>query len=105
MVGIPIFAGFVSKLMFARAAVGGREKMLATLIALAISTILNSIYFMKTVIRIYTPNPDTPYGSVTIGREKQYAFAIVLFMVLNIFFGMMSQPIVDLIHAGIAVLG
>ena len=105
MVGIPIFAGFVSKLMFARAAVGGREKMLATLIALAISTILNSIYFMKTVIRIYTPNPDTPYSSVTIGREKQYAFAIVLFMVLNIFFGMMSQPIVDLIHAGIAVLG
>ena len=56
MVGVPIFAGFVSKLLFAEAAVlHPTMKMLPTLIVLAISTILNAIYFLKTVIRIYVP--------------------------------------------------
>ncbi|MEG1743932.1 MAG: proton-conducting transporter membrane subunit, partial [Clostridia bacterium] len=55
MVGLPVFAGFVSKLLFATAAVECDEKTLITLIVLAISTILNTIYFLRTVIRIYTP--------------------------------------------------
>ena len=55
MVGMPMFSGFISKLFFAQAAVGHAHKMLPTVIALAISTILNAVYFMKTVIRIYTP--------------------------------------------------
>lgn len=55
MVGIPMFAGFISKLMFAQAGVESNHKMLLTLVALAISTVLNAVYFMKTVIRIYTP--------------------------------------------------
>lgn len=57
MVGMPMFSGFISKLFFAQAAVGHAHKMLPTFIALAISTVLNAIYFMKTVIRIYTPAP------------------------------------------------
>ena len=55
MVGMPMFSGFISKLLFAQAAMESTHKMLPTLIALAISTILNAIYFMKTVIRLYTP--------------------------------------------------
>lgn len=56
MVGIPVFSGFISKLLFAQAGVGveNTAKMLPTLIALAISTVLNAVYFMKTVIRLYT---------------------------------------------------
>lgn len=56
MVGIPLFSGFISKMQFAEAAVqNSLQKMLPTLICLAVSTVLNAIYFMKTVIRIYTP--------------------------------------------------
>lgn len=55
MVGFPMLGGFISKILFAQAAVGHAYKMLPTLIALAISTILNTVYFLKTVIRIYTP--------------------------------------------------
>ena len=50
MVGIPMFSGFVSKLLFAQAAVlVPNWKLLPTLIVLAVSTILNAIYFLKTV--------------------------------------------------------
>lgn len=105
MVGVPVFAGFVSKLLFAQAAVNNVGKMLPTLIALGISTVLNAIYFMKTVIRIYTPRPDAPYESVPIGKEKMYAVSIVLFIALNIMLGMSSQPVVDAIHAGLEMFG
>lgn len=55
MVGVPMFSGFISKLCFSQAAVGQEAKMIPTFIALAISTILNTMYFLKTVIRIYSP--------------------------------------------------
>lgn len=100
MVGVPIFAGFVSKLLFAQAAVLNQGKMLPTLIVLAISTILNAIYFMKTVIRIYTP-VETDYEVITFKKEKLYAFTCVCFVTVNIWLGVMSQPIVELIQKGL----
>lgn len=101
MVGVPMFAGFISKLLFAQAAVQNQGKMLPTLIVLGISTVLNAIYFMKTVIRIYTPVEDTGYPTVSWRSGKVYAAALVCFMVLNVILGVCSQPIVDLIEAGL----
>lgn len=103
MVGVPLFAGFISKLMFAQAAVQNQVKMLPALIVLGVSTILNAIYFMKTVIRIYTPFEDYPYERVTFRNIKIYAVALVCFIVLNVFLGVSSQPIVDLIGQGLAM--
>lgn len=100
MVGVPIMAGFVSKLLFAQAAVLGNEKMIITLVVLAISTILNAIYFMKTVIRIYTP-VASEFESITCKMEKRYAFTCVCFIALNIWLGVMSQPVVKLIQKGL----
>lgn len=101
MVGVPMFAGFISKLLFAQAAVQNQGKMLPTLIVLGISTVLNAIYFMKTVIRIYTPVEDTGYPTVSWRSGKVYAATLVCFMVLNVILGVCSQPIVDLIEAGL----
>lgn len=100
MVGIPIFSGFISKLLFAEAALLNTGKMLPTLIVLAVSTILNAIYFMKTVIRIYTPE-QTEYKAVTYQGQKLYTVTAVLFILLNVALGMLSQPLVDMIRVGI----
>lgn len=100
MVGIPVFAGFISKLLFAQAAVYGGRKMLPAMIVLAISTILNAIYFMKTVIRIYIPE-KYKQDSITFRKEKLYGVTIILFIVLNVVLGMMSQPIVEWIQTGL----
>ncbi len=101
MVGVPLFSGFISKLLFSQAAVQNEGKMLPTLIVLGISTILNAIYFMKTVIRIYTPVGETEYFGVTWRENKGYAAALVCFMALNVMLGVFSQPIVDLIGVGL----
>ena len=101
MVGVPLFSGFISKLLFAQAAVNNQGKMLPTLIVLAISVILNAIYFMKTVIRIYTPTNDDRFVTIGIKDGKLYAFTLICFIVLNVILGVNSQPIVDMIQKGI----
>lgn len=100
MVGIPVFSGFISKILFAQAAIQTNSKMLPTLIVLAVSTILNAIYFMKTVIRIYTPI-ETGYRTISLKNEKVYSFAVICFVLLNVILGMYSQPIVELIESGL----
>lgn len=106
MVGVPLFAGFISKLLFSQAAVSSQGKMLPALIVLAISTILNAIYFMKTVIRIYTPDhikqmPDQNLKESGACASKGYTAACAAFCLLNFWLGTMSQPVVDLIERGL----
>lgn len=107
MVGIPLFSGFVSKLLFAEAAViHPTHKMMPTLIVLAVSTILNAIYFMKTVVRIYVPEKrevemEKGYFRMTAGHQKVYTIAIILFIFINLVLGMMSEPILGIIENGL----
>ena len=107
MVGVPMFAGFVSKLLFAQAAVADASwRMFPAIIVLAISTILNAVYFMKTVLRIYTPMPAEEMqakGYINIGwkQHKVYTAAIILFIVLNVVLGCSSKPIIMMIEEGL----
>ena len=106
MVGFPMFSGFISKIMFAQAAVGHAHKMLPTLIALAISTILNTVYFLKTVIRLYTPvkrqeAKEKQYRTVTMRQQPAKAAALICFIVLNLILGLFSQPIVNWLENGL----
>lgn len=107
MVGIPIFSGFVSKLLFAEAAIINPSwRMFPTLIVLAISTILNAIYFLKTVLRIYTPESkhveeEKGFYRITWKNQKWYSLTIVLFIIVNLILGVTSQPIIELIKEGL----
>ena len=107
MVGIPMFSGFVSKLLFAQAAVLVPDwKLWPTLIVLAISTVLNAIYFLKTVIRIYTPASDEllqkpGFGKIPASKQKLYVLGLLMFVVVNFVLGLTSQPIINLISEGL----
>ena len=107
MVGIPMFSGFVSKLLFGEAAVSAISwKMFPTLIVLAVSTILNAIYFLKTVLRIYTPIPvetekEKGFYRITCKEQKIYTLSIILFIGLNLVLGLSSEPILQLIKEGL----
>ena len=107
MVGVPLFAGFVSKLLFAEAAIQDASwRMFPTLIVLGISTILNAIYFLKTVLRIYTPitreeEQEKGFMRIFWHEHKIYSVTIVLFILLNVFLGCNSKPIIQLIEEGL----
>ena len=106
MVGFPMLAGFISKLLFATSALQSPHKMFITLIALAVSTVLNAVYFLRLVITLYRPTPteeehETVKKAVVRKSSWNLRLAIWCFIVLNVILGMFSQPIVNAISNGL----
>lgn len=101
MIGIPMLAGFISKVCFADAAINATTpKLVLVMLTLAISTVLNAIYFMKAIITIYTPDKCEGHVAKTY-VSKRGAIACIGFIILNIFLGTNAQPIIDLIFQGL----
>lgn len=110
MVGFPMLSGFISKLLFATSALQSPHKMLPTVIALAISTVLNAVYFLRLVITLYTiPDEDQKKEDKAAERpvrrkeSPRLRLAVVCFILLNLVLGLYSQPIVTAIGNGLAM--
>lgn len=102
MVGIPVFAGFVPKLLFATSAFGHGVATYFVLIALGISTILNVLYFLRTLINIYSPPKIQIERRQLKFKEFPVFSAVILLMsAINISVGLHSQPIISLFEQGI----
>ncbi len=72
MVGFPMLSGFISKLLFASSALLSPHKMLPTLIGLALSTVLNAVYFLRLVTTLYSPaTPVAVVGEMRKGRSQR----------------------------------
>ena len=107
MVGLPLLTGFVSKYLFAAAATTTpiRVKMLAAWIALAISTILNAVYFMRMVLIIYTPlnmPRNAPEGYRQSPVENLGMVGLIL---INFILGIASPPVIESIGRGLSLFG
>ena len=126
MVGIPIFAGFSAKLFFAVAAVETENLavLFPTMLALAVSSVLNALYFIRTVIRIYTEGrggadisapgiyaaehndadaSDSAAGVETLSGRLAYWVPALVLTGINLFLGLFSWVTVDCIRHGLAM--
>ena len=73
MIGIPLFAGFPSKLYFSTAAIHSDFfRMPVVLIALAVSTALNALYYLPVCINIWRMK-DEPHGHGHGGHDEHGA--------------------------------
>lgn len=73
MIGIPLFAGFVSKLYFSVGAIESDWfRLPVVLIALAISTALNAVYYLGAVINIWRLPEDHHEGHHGYSEEVPY---------------------------------
>ena len=107
MVGFPFLGGFTSKMNFAMAAiVTGDIRMMLVLIVMVISTWLNTIYFLKTVITIYRkPLPEASYPVERGRRGFCFNASLVLFAAVNVALGLFSQGIIEAITKGLSNFG
>ena len=108
MIGIPLFAGFASKLQFALAAVetGSRVRLLAVMLALALSSLLNAMYFIRTLIRIYSdPQGTVKESDVRAMHRPGYNIPMMCLAAVNLFLGLFSWAVVDLIDRGLRMFG
>ena len=107
MVGFPFLGGFASKLNLALAAMNGlNTRTILVLVTLAVSTCLNTMYFLRTVITIYRkPLEDASYPAENGKQGFAYNAALIAFSVLNVALGLFSQQLVNMITTGLATFG
>ena len=98
MIGIPIFAGFSSKLFFAMAAADrGGIKLILVMLVLAASSLLNALYFMRTLIRIYTPSDPS---NERVRHHLDYNIPMTALTLANLAMGLFSGVFAALIGQG-----
>lgn len=109
MIGIPGFGGFVSKMLFATASVDSTIHAAMVLSALALSTVLNAVYFMKVVLVIYTPSGKediaSGFRSGIAKNRLPYRASVAGFIVLNLFLGIGVSPMLHVIRYGLQIFG
>jgi len=104
MVGIPIFAGFVPKLLFSVSAFGHGWKTYGILAALAVSTILNVVYFLRTLVNVYSPAlVTTERRKITFRMASAFSIAVLLMVIINVAVGLYAQPLISLFEKGIYI--
>ena len=103
MIGVPLLAGFISKVYFATASVYSSGKMAAVLIVLGISMVLNALYFLPSIIAIWTPEKGAEKRSFST-VSPSFAVSIIGFIILNVILGVYYRPITRIIQMSIGLL-
>ena len=83
-------------------------KILLVMIALAVSSVLNALYFIRTLIRIYsdpTDDMESPWKNrFHVDKSRVgYVVAGLILTAGNIFLGMFSWVVSDLIYRGLGM--
>ena len=105
MVGVPLLAGFSSKYLFISSAVSEGVPvwmMIIALLALAASTVLNAIYFLRTMITIYLPGDNNEKISKDNFRPNIFTYiGVEGLMLLNLLLGLFLSPLVKMLSEGL----
>lgn len=111
MVGCPFLAGFISKYLFISNTINSLNSegliffAIVTICALVISTLLNTIYYLRTVITIYSQPEE---GKEHLKRSKYdigFVLSTVVFIALIFTLGLFPSQIIEIIKTGISLLG
>ena len=102
--GLPLLAGFAAKYVLATAAVGEPMTMLAVLLVLGASSVLNALYYIPAILAIwYKPREEAPVP-VKVEREAGFLVSTLLFLLLNLLLGIAVGPVSGLLETGLAML-
>lgn len=110
MIGIPLFGGFVSKLYFANASLG-TSRMALVLLSIALSTVLNALYYIPAVLAIWTPTDEVlaihlQETDDPAARAFDPAFtAAAVCLTAGVFvLGILYHPITEVLRLGLSLL-
>lgn len=103
MIGIPFFAGFVTKysLVYAAIQLSG-WRMITCLVAIIISTLLTAIYYIMTLVTIFggENNSARPEG---FKFNIEYVIAIIAFIIINFVIGFNTEWLFNVVRLGFSM--
>ncbi len=104
MIGIPLFAGFATKLNLTLAALALHGwKTWACVAAIVLSTVLNGLYYLRAAANLCSEpeQPDPKAEPVHARYSWQFVTSMCVFIVLNLYLGICSGRFMDAIHLGL----
>ena len=101
MIGVPLFAGFTAKLGIASASVGGGEKTLLTLFVLALSSVLNAMYYMPALIAVWSGDRSQAQRP---GIDRAFGIAAAALILCVLALGIFFQPLMNIISRGLELM-
>ena len=97
----PVTAGFISKVLFASSSFRNDTVMMfITFSALIISTLLNAVYFIHTVVTIYSRNEE--HYQYKPRKDFRFISSTILLVALNILLGVIPATVVHVLTHGIS---
>ena len=108
MIGIPLFAGFATKLNLTLAALEPANwKSWLSIAAIVLSTVLNALYYLRALANLYAkPAPQEPDAEPVRARYTwQFTAAMLTFIALNLYLGTCSEQFMGVIRLGLELFG
>ena len=113
MIGIPLFPGFISKLVLTMAALETPFAVVVIPAVVIVSTVFSGMYYIPAIICIFSKRPASPAKSATPEEPEHvpltmsllYWAALSIFMAITLFLGLFSQPVLRAIERGLAAFG
>ena len=114
MIGIPCFAGFISKYAMIEAAVDADPHIFwGALVTIILSTVLTAVYYLKALAVLFrVPEEETGFKkrmAVAFRSIKtldgEYGFALICFIALNFFFGFGADLLRRIVEYGLNMFG
>lgn len=120
MIGLPFFAGFITKLSLVTASVGAHDwRMYASLTAVVLSTILTAIYYIRVLSvifgkdgaeemegaqeeEIYSRQVLFAHLRRQLAMDTEYILASAAFIAINLWIGLRSDDLVAVITTGLS---
>ena len=106
MVGLPLLGGFISKLYLTDAAMLGGVRLSGAILALGVSSVLNALYYIPAIIRIWTNDSEENdlLASIQPYCDPHRAAAILTLCLCVVLLGIFYEPFTEIFRTGIELL-
>ena len=104
MVGIPLLSGFSVKLNLATASLHSRHLTIMTFVCIALSTVLNALYYIPAVAVIWSGRDDLRANKLSLKKlpfDPAFAFACIALIGGVLYLGVANEPVLNLISRGL----
>ncbi len=100
--GLPLLAGFAAKYQLGAAAISCGWQTYPALFGLAVSSVLNAVYFIPGILVIWNRPPEgVELPPMKPESTRQHNIAILFFLIANVLLGSFVGPVMMVINRGL----